>query len=73
MFYFLFSLYASDSSFLTDYLLDLFILGVIIVVDIIFTIMEIVVVFKKWKDETAGAEVVPLETKDDKKKRYEIA
>lgn len=69
IFYFLFSLYAGGSSFLTDYYLDLFLLGAVILIDSIYSIMELVVVCRTWRGETSGAEVIPEEST---KKRYQV-
>lgn len=70
IFYFLFSLYAAQSTWIPTYYIDLFALGIILLLDIIYFIMESVSAYKEWKS-TAG-EVIPEETKDgiNKKNRY---
>ena len=73
IFYFLFSLYASGSIWLSTYYLDLFGLGVILLLDVIYLIMESVSAYKEWKN--TGGEVIPEDSKDGpvtKKNRYEV-
>ena len=49
IFYFLFSLYAAGSALITDYYIDLFALGLILLLDIIYFIMETVSAYREWK------------------------
>ena len=63
--FFLVSLYLSQSKLISNSYLDLFLLGVIILLDLIYTIMELVHVFK---NRNHNAEVVP-EDSDDKRKK----
>ena len=52
------------------YYIDLFALGIILGLDLVYLIMEAVAVYKEWKS-TAG-EIIPEDTKDipTKKNRY---
>ena len=66
--FWLVSLYISGSKLMKDYYLDLFILGVILLMDLVYTIMEIVHWFKNRNE---GAEVIP-EDSDKRKNRYDV-
>ena len=67
--FWLVSLYLSGSQLLEKYYLDLFVLGVILLIDLVYTIMEIV----HWvKNRNGGAEIVPEDSNGRKKNRYDL-
>lgn len=70
IFYFLYSLYVSGSAWLATYYIDLFAIGIILLIDITDLIMEAVAACKQWRAQ--GGEVVPEESGPTKKNRYEV-
>lgn len=71
IFYFLYSLFVSGSTWLSAYSIDLFALGIILAMDVVYLIMESVMEYKKWKGQ---GEIIPEDSKDGpaKKNRYEV-
>lgn len=59
VFYFLYSLYVAGSTWFTKYYyLDLFGIGIILVLDIVFYVAEGTVVFKEWS-QNRRSEIIP--------------
>ena len=64
IFYFLYSLYMSGSVWITpDIYLDLYALGIIILIDIVYAIMEGSIIYSEWKNNRS--EVLPEQSRDE--------